>query len=246
MNAPSEATMVGQIVSERLGRARVFEGFGIDYCCGGRRPLGEACRELGLDPQVVIAALRASDAEASPTQERDWTQTSSDVLIEHIVSTHHVFLRRELPRLADLALKTEQAHGQRHGELAECRNVFEALRAELESHMLKEEQILFPAIRNMESAARGQATFVGSVQGPIRVMEHEHKSAGQALSRLRELTNDFTPPEDACNTWRALLEGLKALESDLHQHIHKENNILFPRAVSLETSHAGPGPAPQL
>lgn len=238
MTALSETATVGQIVVNRPSRARVLEGFGIDYCCGGKRPLGEVCRERGLDPQVVIAALRVADADASPVRGRDWSQASTDELIEHIVSTHHVYLRTELPRLAELALKTEQAHGERHGELAECRTVFGAVRAELESHMLKEEQVLFPAIRNMESTTPGRATFIGSVQDPIRAMEQEHESVGLALLKLRALTNDFTPPADACNTWRALLDGLQALEADLHLHIHRENNILFPRAIELEKSHA--------
>jgi regulator of cell morphogenesis and NO signaling len=243
MIALSEHATVGQIVAERAGRARVFEGFGIDYCCGGKRPLGEACSEHGLDAKVVIDAIRTADAEAAPTQEEDWSRVPTNELIEHIVGMHHAFLRRELPRLGELAMKTEEAHGERHGELAECRSVLAALHAELESHMLKEEQILFPAIRNMESASPGREGFFGSLQGPIGVMEHEHESAAEALSRLRELTNDFTPPEDACNTWRALLDGLRTLETDLHQHIHKENNILFPRAIGLETGHAHTAPS---
>jgi regulator of cell morphogenesis and NO signaling len=245
MTALTETATVGQLVTQKPGRAHIFEGFGIDYCCGGGRPLGDACRERGLDPGVVIAALRAADGDSSSASDRDWSQASSGDLIEHIVSTHHVYLRRELPRLAELLAKTEQAHGARHGELAECRRVFTALRTELESHMLKEEQILFPAIRNMESAAPGQATFVGSVQGPIHAMEQEHESAGQALQTLRALTHDFTPPADACNTWRAMLDGLQTLEADLHQHIHKENNILFPRAIGLEGKHARPASSDQ-
>jgi regulator of cell morphogenesis and NO signaling len=238
MSSLAETARVGDLVTERPRRSRVFEEFGIDYCCGGQRTLAVACLERGVDPDVVMAALRSSDAEPPSAQEPTAFWPSLTELIDDIVATHHASLRTELPRLAELFMKTEQAHGERHRELAECRQVFGNLRAELESHMRKEEQILFPAIRGLESSPAGGATSVGSVHGPIRVMEKEHDSAGDALLQLRKLTGDYTLPEDACNTWRSLLDGLKAFELDLHQHIHKENNILFPNALELEEVQA--------
>ena len=232
------STTVGQLVAERPGRARVFERFGIDYCCGGKKALGDVCAAQGLDTQRVAAALREADQQPAATDETDWTETSLDDLITNILNKHHAYLRRELPRLSEITAKVHSVHGQRHPELAEVRQTYDELRAELEAHMMKEEQILFPLIQAMETFQPLEAAHCGSVQNPIRVMEHEHDSAGAALARMRKLTNDFTPPEDGCNTYRAMLDGLAELEADLHQHIHKENNILFPHATKLEATLA--------
>lgn len=236
-------TTVGQLVVDRPGRARVFERFGIDYCCGGKRTLQEACIAQDLDTQHVIATLRAADADSAATDETDWSHARLGELIANIVETHHAYLRRELPRLTELTAKVAGVHGERHPELAEVRQTYAGLRAELEAHMMKEERILFPLIAAMESGDGSQPAFVGSVANPIRVMEHEHESAGTALARMRELTDGFTPPEDGCNTYRAMLAGLAELEADLHRHIHKENNILFPRALALEAELSQATPA---
>lgn len=240
----SRAT-VGQLVAERPSRARVFEELGIDYCCGGKLPLEDACAERGLDVQNVVATLREADRQSEGSyDEAAWTDAPLGELIANIVDTHHAYLRRELPRLAGLTAKVHAAHGKRHPELAEVRRIFESLRAELDAHMMKEEQILFPLIRRMDSSPSLEAAHCGSVRNPIRVMEHEHDSAGAALAQMRRLTNDFTPPADGCNTYRATLDSLAQLESDLHAHIHKENNILFPRAIELEATLARTAPAP--
>ncbi len=228
---------VGQLVIERPGRARVFERFGIDYCCGGKRALDEACRARQLDPQSVATALRQSDEAAESRDETNWAAEPLDGLIANILDTHHAYLRRELPRLTQLVTKVRDVHGARHPELVEVADVFAGLRAELQAHMMKEEQILFPFISALAAGDSGPG-HCGSVQNPIRVMEHEHDSAGAALARMRELTGDYATPADACNTYRALLGGLADLEADLHLHIHKENNILFPRAVELERTVA--------
>jgi regulator of cell morphogenesis and NO signaling len=234
----TNSTTVGQLVAERPSRARVFERFGIDYCCGGKQALGDACAAPGLDPQKVVAALREADREPIATEETDWTAASLDELITNILNEHHAYLQRKLPRLSELTAKVHSVHGQRHPELAEVRQTYDGLRAELEAHMMKEEQILFPLIQSMESFQTLEAAHCGSVQNPIRVMEHEHDSAGASLAQMRKLTDNFTPPEDGCNSYRAMLGGLAELETDLHRHIHKENNILFPRATELETSLA--------
>jgi regulator of cell morphogenesis and NO signaling len=171
--------------------------------------------------------------------QRDWLNASLTELCDHIEQTHHEYLRAELPRLTAIIAKVADVHSQAHTELRELNEAFAALRAELQPHMQKEEQVLFPAIRQLE-AADGEASFpFGSVANPIRMMEHEHDNAGDGLSRIRKITNDFAVPADACNTYLAMLDGLRELETDLHQHIHKENNILFPRSLELESKRCG-------
>jgi regulator of cell morphogenesis and NO signaling len=242
MNRIDTAKPIGTLVAEHPDRARVFERFGLDYCCGGKQPLAAACKEAGLDAAEVARALVEADAHVAPG-ETDWSQASLAELVAHIVATHRAYLRRELPRLTGLAGKVVEVHGQRHPGLGECRDVFAGLCAELEPHMQKEEVILFPMIARMEAARWAEAVFCGSIRNPIRVMEMEHDSAGAALASLRRLTGDHTPPADACNNYRGLLSGLADLEADLHQHIHKENNILFPRAARLEEELRGGTPA---
>ncbi len=227
---------VGQLAAENPAAARILERHQIDYCCGGTRSLDEACRARGLDPQAVLAEIEGA---APPPGEQDWTTALLSDLADHIVAKHHAYLRSELPALSTRIEKVLAAHGERHGDsLRVVRDRFAALSAELGSHMLKEELILFPLIRQMEQARRSGtplgAAHCGSVNNPIRVMMHEHDSAAGALRDIRSATSGFTLPPDGCTTYAAMLEGLKALEADLHLHIHLENNILFPRASRLE------------
>ncbi|MBU2500691.1 iron-sulfur cluster repair di-iron protein [bacterium] len=234
--AISIETTVGDLVAEGIHRARVFETYGIDYCCGGKTPLTEACRIAGCTADEVVAALVAADRDAGGggPETTDWRAASLTKLTTHIVQTHHAFMKRELPRVADLLAKVRNAHGENHPELADLAQVYGALRAELEAHLAKEEQVLFPLIQEMEATRQAGSAHCGSVNNPIGVMEHEHDNAGIALGRMRELTNDYTLPQDGCATFAALLDGLAAIERDLHEHIHKENNILHPRAARLE------------
>ncbi len=232
------STPVGELVVQNTARSRVFERFGIDFCCGGHRPLNEACAERGVSSQTVVEALMEVDNESAGAPQRDWSAASLSSLIEHILDTHHRYLKEELPRLAALLDKVTQVHGERHPSLHECRRVFAGLREELESHMAKEETVLFPMIARMEASQVIVPEHCGSVQNPIRVMEAEHDGAGNALTILRDRTDGYTVPADACGSYRALLDGLHTLEQDLHQHIHKENNILFPRAIRLEAELA--------
>lgn len=225
---------VGAWVIDRPSRSRIFERFGIDYCCGGKQPLAEACRRKGLDVREIVDTL-VGEADPDPgADQTDWSRASLTELTEHIVATHHAYLNAELPRLQAIVEKVANAHGDRHPQMAEVRNVFGGLRAELEAHMAKEEQVLFPMIQELERATRRPEFHCGSVANPIRVMELEHDGAGGALESLRELTRGYSTPADACNTWRAMADGLRQLEEDLHVHIHKENNILHPRALELE------------
>jgi regulator of cell morphogenesis and NO signaling len=231
MNALATKT-IGEMVAERPARARLFEKLGIDYCCGGKQPLDAACKQKGLDAASVARDLEKIDAADPSPEEQNWTSASLSDLIDHILLTHHEYLKRELPRLADIVAKVASVHGANHRELANVRNTFAALKAELDQHMMKEERILFPTIIAMESGGAGPL-HCGGIDGPISVMEHEHDNAGRALATLRELTHDYRAPDDACNTYRVMLSSLAELELDLHQHISKENNILFPRAMKL-------------
>lgn len=234
----SRETPVGAVVAERLGRGRVFERLGIDYCCHGATPLAEACAGRSLDVDRVMAEIAESDLR-EPKEDLgqiDYSAMAAGELADHIVETHHAFLRSELPRLSELMGRVAVAHGGRHPELTELGSTFSDLRQELESHMIKEERILFPLIKQLESARAPFPIHCGTVENPIRVMEHEHATVGTALQRIRELTGNHLAPADGCASFKALYDGLARLETNLHHHIHKENNILFPRAAVLESA----------
>lgn len=227
---------VGRIVAELPQLSRVFEELQIDYCCGGNRRLESVCRERRIDVGHLMERLVEAQTTKSPdSSDRNWVSAPLADLCEHIQSTHHEFLRQELPRLAAIIAKVVRAHGAYHPELAEVQAAFAELQAELEPHMRKEECVLFPAICYLEANRHPMPLPFGSLANPIRAMVSEHEHAGDALARLRRLTADYAAPPGACNTYRVMLEGLAALERDMHQHVHKENNILFPRAVQLET-----------
>jgi regulator of cell morphogenesis and NO signaling len=172
--------------------------------------------------------------DAAPRDERDWTKATITELCDDVESTHHAYLKQELPRLEFMARKVATRHGDHHPELVDLRDVFLAFKAELETHMAKEERILFPLCRQLDRAEAPFAAHCGSVQNPIRVMILEHDHAGNDLERMRELTNGFVPPPDACNTYRAYFDALAQLEQDMHRHVHKENSVLFPKAVEAE------------
>lgn len=239
MMAATLETTVGQLVAAIPARARVFEKHRIDYCCGGKLPLAEACARRGVDPETVLAELATVDAGCSGDASVDWTAAPLSELADHIVATHHAYLRAELPRVGAMAARVEKVHGEHAPEVIELHRVFAAFRAELEEHANKEEQVLFPWIRRMEHGD-GSSPMPFSVANPIRCMEHEHDNAGAALDKMRALTNGWQPPSDACNTWRVLYASLEAIEADMHVHVHKENSILFPRALELETALAAP------
>ena len=233
-----EESSVGQLVVNRPPRARIVEKFGIDYCCGGKKTLRQACLDKGVDLEKVLFALDIADSVSEPPA-RDWAAASLTELADHIEQTHHAYLKSELPRLAGLIDRVANVHGATHPELREVRDIFAAFCDELEQHMAKEEQIFFPFCRELESASAAPHFHCGSIENPIRVMISEHDDAGRALADMRRLTHDYAPPEGACNTYRAVLSSLAELEADMHQHVHKENNILFPKAIELESSVNG-------
>jgi regulator of cell morphogenesis and NO signaling len=225
---------VGQLVAERPERGRVFERLGIDYCCGGRKPLAAVCDERGLDVQHVVAQLNAADATPPANTEPDWTTVPLSQLADHVESAHHALMRRELPRVAALVHKVAGVHGGAHPELKELEQTFVRFANELATHMSKEESALFPWIRALERSAAQNARPGSALDEPVRMMMREHDDAGRALTSMRELTNGFAPPENACGTYRVMLASLRDIETDMHTHVHKENNILFPRAIALE------------
>lgn len=225
-------TTVVEIVVTRPALARVFERLGIDYCCGGKQTLAAACGRRGLEPHTVVVMLSAAEAESAAPVEADTACMTLTQLADHIEQTHHVYVKSELPRLVEMAGRVAGNHGWRDARLAEVHQTVIALAEEMFSHMRKEELILFPIVRQIEAGAAADSFHCGSIANPIRVMEAEHESAGNAVARLRDLTDGFRPDAESCNTHRALLAGLAEFESDLHRHVHKENNILFPRALA--------------
>ena len=234
---PSVRASVRDLVLENPGVARVFETLGIDYCCGGDQTLAQACRAASRSTEEVNAALQKLD---SATPERDWRSSSLSELAQHIVDKHHVFTQAEITRIRDLIAKVASVHGKGHPELDDLRFIFEELSAELKAHMAKEEEILFPYIAEMEEAARFNrrppAPMFGTVQNPVAAMIMEHQAAGQALGKMREITKGYVVPPDSCASYQALYQALPDFAADLHQHIHLENNILFPRSVELESN----------
>jgi regulator of cell morphogenesis and NO signaling len=230
-------TTVRDIVAGDFRAAAVFQKHGIDFCCGGDRPLAAACVEQGVDVDSVIAEIVAACTGAVPGAPRYDTWDPPN-LVSYIIANHHAYVRDAIPTLLARTQKVATVHEARHPELRDIEATFAEVADEMTSHMFKEEHILFPFIVAMADAvANGQplpAAPFGSVGNPIRMMEHEHESAGNAMARIRELSAGYAPPDDACTTYRVCLEELRAFEEDLHTHVHLENNILFPKARALE------------
>ena len=225
MDAIDTSATLGDLVLRRPATAGLFERLGFDYCCGGRRTLAEACAQRGLDAGTVATLLDALAGEPVDARAHDVARASLAELCDHIVAAHHEPLRAELPRISERLATVVRVHGAGHAELGDVQRVFETLRGELEVHMRREEHILFPACRALEG--RGDASLFGA--GDVDPLEDDHESTGEALSALRELCDDYQPAQALCGTHGALLRALRELELELHQHIHEENNVLFPR-----------------
>lgn len=219
MSAATTATLLGDFVAANPNAARVLEAHGLDYCCGGRRSLVEACAGTGLAPETVLAELTAAPEAVG---EVDVTALDNAELCDHLVTVHHEYLWREMPRLSELANKVARVHGANHTELRDVQRTYQALVNDLTDHLMTEEQEEFPAIK----AASAEFTPDG-----VQELMREHDAAGELLAHLREITSGYAVPADGCASYAALYNGLAELEADLHRHIHKENNILFPRLL---------------
>jgi regulator of cell morphogenesis and NO signaling len=232
MTTTVQNVTVGEIAARTPAAVRVFEKYRIDFCCGGKVPLDEACRTAGVDPAALLAEIEQAGVKTDDA--RDWRSADLDALMDHILETHHAYLKTELPRLEARLAKIRAAHDERYGGLpSRMAAVFGPMKEELEAHLMKEEMVLFPLIRGLGT---GQPSHCGTVRNPLRVMLMEHESAGGALAELRQITSGYAVPEGACNTFRAFYHELEALEADLHRHIHLENNILFPGAIERENA----------
>ena len=238
MNSTATKT-IREIALEAPETTRVFEEFKIDYCCGGRKSIEQACAEAGVDPVVVTARIESAIVDhAGRDNPDDITKKSEPELIDHILAKHHIFTVEEVERLTPLMAKVCTRHGDQHQELFELQNVFVALSDSIIPHMQKEEMVLFPYIQSIGLLNTGDGIanppHFGTVENPIRMMMADHEADGARLRKMRAISDDYTLPEGACPSYTALYAGLEDLEKDLHRHIHLESNVLFPLAVDLE------------
>ncbi|MEJ2635155.1 MAG: iron-sulfur cluster repair di-iron protein [Calditrichia bacterium] len=237
LEKPVEETL-GKIVTRDFRTAEVFKRYGLDFCCGGKKTVTEACEEKGIDPDKVRAALQEMEGILEMNSVNHFDTWELDFLADYIVNNHHAYVRRALAELPQYLSKLVEAHGATHHELSRINEMFSAVKIELESHMMKEERILFPYIRQLAAAKRngGSAPVpgFGTIENPVRMMEAEHQSAGEAMEEISRLSGNYKLPADGCATYSMVYSELKAFEDDLHQHIHLENNILFPKAIDLE------------
>lgn len=226
----SSSERIGDIVARLPKAGEIFTAYGIDFCCGGHRPLSEAIEEQGLDEAEVLGRLAKSHQETLGRERKDvdWRQEPTADLIDHILNTHHVFMRRELPQLSDLSTTILRVHGASHGEvLSKVHRLFHNLKMEIDQHLIKEEEIVFPLIRGYaENPTSSQLKRIVEVDGELM---KEHDGVGDVLKELRKVTDQYSVPEDGCATYEMTYRKLEEMESNLFQHIHLENNVLFPR-----------------
>lgn len=231
----TEETPVRNIVVEMPNAIPVLERFGIDYCCGGKHTLAEACTQREQSIALVLDELKHREQDATAPELKWQTALLSD-LIDHIVQTHHAFTREQLALIQELAFKVERRHGTAHPEVHKVNEALAIIGSELTHHFFCEENVLFPHIKQLDQKQTSVAhPMFDTMQHPVTQMMKEHDQAGDELRALREITNQYQPPADACTTYRAFYRAMEDLERDLHRHIHLENNILFPRALVLES-----------
>lgn len=234
---------VGEIAAKDIRKAEVFKKYGIDFCCGGKKSLKQACEEAKVDPAVVEAELDHAHTIEVKTPVLDFTRWEAGFLSDYIYNQHHIYFYQERPVISDLLDKVVGRHGEHFPVLFEVEKLFRQLEEELASHFIKEEKVLFPFIQELAQAKKtGDLSYLRdlpSVKEPVRMMEVDHDNAGELLAELRKLTNGYTPPAGSCNSFGLLYQKLEALENDLHQHVHLENNILFPKALALEKEVLG-------
>lgn len=228
---------LGEIAAKDLRKAQIFKKYGLDFCCGGKKTVKEACKERGLDVTKIEEELQQADKVPSsrPLPYNEW---SLDFLADYIVNTHHSYVKKNLPDIKAYADKVARVHGSRHTELLPVKQLVDEVYSEMMNHMVKEERVLFPYIKELAAAKITDqplyASHFGTVQNPINMMEMEHEAVAKNLADIRELTNDYALPEDACASYSLLYRMLDEFEDDLHLHVHLENNILFPKALEVE------------
>lgn len=237
----AEGETIGEITAADFRKAEVFKKFGIDFCCGGKKTIDQVCKEKGINAALLRTELEAGP-ESSDVASLQYQDLTTEDLIKHIVEKHHAYVTKQLPLITELAFKVERAHAEFHPELIQIRHLMHLLSEELSAHLQKEERVLFPYINRLVICkAEGRKPEIpgfDTVERPINMMEMEHESAGELLEEIKSLSAQYNLPADACNSYRLLFELLQAFEADLHVHIHLENNILFPRAITLEKSLA--------
>ncbi len=228
---------LSEIVTNDFHTAAIFEKYNLDFCCRGNKTISEACKIKGINSEEVISELQNMKTNGEMLESK-YTEWDLSFLIDYIINNHHEYVRRMIPVISTHLDKVASVHGKNHPEMNEVKEKFDIVYKDLKQHMLKEEQILFPYIKQMVRAnkeeTKAEPPFFGSVKIPITMMENEHQAAGDELHDIRNLTNNYNPPEDSCNTFRVLLNELKEFEEDLHKHVHLENNILFPKSIILE------------
>ena len=233
----AENQIIGELVAQNYKTASIFKKFKIDFCCNGNRTISEACDRKNLDPNILIKELE--DTTKITEQNIDFNSWELDLLADYIEKTHHRYVISKIEEIKPYLNKVVKVHGDHNPELKEIEVLFNQSAQELTHHLQKEEMILFPFIRNMVSAKIENKPLLtphfGTVENPISMMKNEHQNEGERFEKISELSNNYTPPTHACNTYKVTFALLKEFEDNLHQHIHLENNILFPKAIKLET-----------
>ena len=237
MNKTLSSLSLAQIVNTNHQAASIFEKYHLDFCCKGKRSLEQACSEQQLTVSQITEELENIFSNKSARTVIDFDKMNLAQLCDYIVQTHHAYVKKEMPQIYAYLQKVSSKHGERHPELCEIFRFFSAVKEDMEDHMRKEELVLFPRIKELQRLADDENAHlqltIGYLQSPIIVMEQEHDHAGRVLNDIRIFSNDYTPPQDACTTYRLSFAALKAFELDLHQHVHLENNILFPKAIQI-------------
>jgi regulator of cell morphogenesis and NO signaling len=227
---------VGEIVAKNFRTAQIFEKFGLDFCCGGKKSISDACSKRGVDANEVIDELLMVNENGS--RQNDYFSWEIDFLIDYIIEVHHSYVSKSMPVIFAHSQKVAEAHGENHPEVIKIADYFSTIKDELEAHLMKEEKMLFPYIKKLVEVKKNnleqEVPPFGAVVNPIKVMEAEHENAGLLFAEIKRLSNGYNPPEDACTTFKVLYQELNEFEQDLHTHIHLENNILHPKAIELE------------
>lgn len=234
-----EKQTVGEIVTEDFRTAGVFKKYGLDFCCGGKKTLSDACERKGLDVNLLLAEI--DNLSEKKSDHHNYNEWSPSFLADYIINNHHHYVRIKLPEIKGYAKKVAKVHGKTYPALHDMLDAFMVLKDEMLSHLDAEERILFPYIKKLEEARRNDSIPARELQSgtaaqAIQMMEEEHDEAGKLVARLETMSDGFTPPEDACATFRIYFQNLEAFCDDLHKHVHLENNILFPKALELEQS----------